>query len=224
VYNIDKTSILLSALSSLKVLVGTDDLRTYRGAGVIITAIECISIDGRSLNPLIIWPATTHQSTWTAYPTPGWHFACSTAGYTDSAISLYWIQHIFDPQTRDRASHKPRILICDGFGTHKSLEILKFCFKNNIILYRLLLYTSHKLQPCDISVFSPLKVAYRELVERLYRGGANTVGKQYFTSLYSTARNKAFTRCNIESSWSATGLYPLNPHKVLNYIQKPPIE
>jgi hypothetical protein len=37
------------------------------------------------------------------------------------------------------------VLICDGFGTHKTLEILEFCFENNIILCRLPSYTSHKL-------------------------------------------------------------------------------
>lgn len=73
VYNMDETGVLLSVLTSLKVLVDTDDLRSYRGAGVkrtLITAIECVSADGRSLFPLIVWPAATHRSTWTTYPTP----------------------------------------------------------------------------------------------------------------------------------------------------------
>ena len=164
VYSTDETGVLLGRLGSLKVLVGRDELRNYRGAGVqrtLITAIECISGDGRSLDPLIIWPAVTHRSTWTAHPTPGWHFACSKTGYTDAAISLYWIQHVFDPATKARANGKPRILINDGFSTHETLEILKYCFENNIILCRLPSHTSHKLQPCDIGVFSPLKAAYR---------------------------------------------------------------
>lgn len=42
-------------------------------------------------------------------------------------------------------------------------------------------------------MFGSLKTAYREQVERLYRGGANTVGKQHFTSLYSRARVMLFT-------------------------------
>src|SRR2546421_5138710 len=58
--------------------------------------------------------------------------------------------------------------------------------KNTAVL--VVSHTSHKLQPCDIGVFGPLKVAYRDQVERLYRGGANTVGKEHFTSLYSSAR------------------------------------
>ena len=227
VYNMDETGVMLSMLSSVKVLVGKDDLRDYRGAGVkrtMVTAIECISGDGRSLFPMIIWPAATHRSNWTTHPTPGWHFACSESGYTDSKISLEWIKRVFDPQTKPRANQKPRVLVCDGFGTHQSLEILEYCFENDIILCRLPSHTSHKLQPCDVGVFAPLKAAYRNQVERLYRGGAGTIGKEHFTYLYSIARKRAFTQRNIAAGWAATGLFPFNPDRVLKNISKPPSE
>ncbi|KAJ5751478.1 uncharacterized protein N7511_008443 [Penicillium nucicola] len=162
VYNMDETGVMLSGPSSLKVLVGKE-CSGSRGARLkreVVTAIECISADGRALYPVIIWPATTHRSTWTTHPTPNWHFACSKSGYTDSAISLYWIKHVFDPQTRAQAGNKPRLLISDGFGTHESMEV--------------------------------------------------------------RARNEAFTRRNILSGWSKSGLHPFNPEKVLGNIQKPP--
>jgi hypothetical protein len=92
VYNMDETGALLSVLRALKVLVGRDDLRNYRGVGstrTLITAIECISGDGRRLGPLVVWPAATHRSTWTTHPTPGWHYACSDTGYSNSNIALY---------------------------------------------------------------------------------------------------------------------------------------
>ncbi|KAH9867748.1 hypothetical protein J1614_008185 [Plenodomus biglobosus] len=135
--------------------------------------------------------------------------------------SLQWLKLVFHPQTEQRANQKPRVLICDGFGTHEILEIVEFCFENNIILCRLPSHTSHKLQPCDISVFSPLKVAYREQVERLERGCVGTIGKQHFTYLYSPARDQAFTSRNIRAGWSRAGLFPFNPAKVLSDIPKP---
>ena len=189
-----------------------------------MTAIEYISADGRSLFPLIIWPAATRRSTWTTHPTPGWHFACSKTGYTDSAISLYWIQNVFDPSIRSRASQRLRILISDGFGTHESLEVMKFCLENNTILCRLPSHTSHHLQSCDVGIFSPLKTAYREQVENLYRGGANTVGKQHFMYLYSRTRGIAINPRNIKSGRSNAGLYPFNPERVLKILQKPQME
>jgi hypothetical protein len=177
VYNMDETGILLSVLTSRKVLVHRDDMRRCRGVGskrTLVTAIEWISADGRCLGPLIIWPTSTLRSGWTTHPTPGWHFACSPSGYSNRDIVLEWFRRVFDPQTKSRANGRPRILINDGFGAHKSLEVLQFCHENNIILCRLPSHTSHKLQPYDAAVFGPLKTAYRERyrerVEELYSG------------------------------------------------------
>jgi hypothetical protein len=103
------------------------------------------------------------------------------------------------------------VLICDGFGTHETLEIHEYCFANNIVLCRLPSHTSYKLQPCGVAVCAAQKAAYREQVERLERGGVNTIGKEHFTSLFSPARVKAFTAKNIKAGFAASGLFPFNP-------------
>ncbi len=119
VYNMDETGVMLSVQGSVKVLVGKDDMRDYRGTQVkreVVTAIECISADGRYLKPMIIWPASTHRSNWITFHTPEWQYACSDTGYTNSNISLEWLKRIFDPQTRERANQRQRVLICDASG------------------------------------------------------------------------------------------------------------
>ena len=227
IYNYDETGVMLSMPGSIKVLIGKDDKRDYRGARIkrtTVTAIECISANGRYLTPMIIWPASTHRSNWTIFPTPGWQYACSESGYTDSKISLEWLTQIFDPQTREQADGQPRVLICDGFGTHETLEILEFCFENQIILCRFPSHTSQWLQPCDKAIFGPLESAYRERVDRLERGGVNTIGGEHFTSLYSPARETAFTMKNIKAGFAACGLIPFNPDRVLRDIPELPAE
>jgi hypothetical protein len=227
VYNMDETGVMLSMLGSVKVLVGKDDKRKHRGARVkrtTVTAVECITADGRYLNSMISWPATTHRSNWTTFPTPVWHYACNESGCTNSNISLQWLKRVFDPETKERANRRPRVLNLDGFSTHETLEILEYCFANNIILCRLPSHTSHKTQPCDVAVFGPLKTAYREQVKRLERGGVNTIGKEHFTSLYKPARERAFTPKNIRAGFAASGLFPLNPDRVLRTVPKPPAE
>lgn len=69
--------------------------------------------------------------------------------------------------------------------------------KNNIILNSLFCHTFHKLQSCDIAVFVSLKTVYRDQVERLEREGVNTIDKQHFIYLYSSARKRALTKRNI---------------------------
>lgn len=53
----------------------------------IVTAVECISADGRALLPLIIWPASIHRSNWTTHPTPRWDYGSSDNGYNDAKTS-----------------------------------------------------------------------------------------------------------------------------------------
>lgn len=75
-----------------------------------------------------------------------------------------------------------------------------------------------------MAVFAPLKTAYRDEAERLERVGANTIGKEHFTFLYNHARYKAFTPRNIKAGFSACGLLPSNPERVLGNMPKPPPE
>ena len=61
----NETGVMLCMLDSVKVLINKDDPQDYRGAGVkqiMVTTIECISANDRSLSPMIIWSATTHQN------------------------------------------------------------------------------------------------------------------------------------------------------------------
>ena len=220
----DETGVLLSVLGSSKYLVSTDMEKTRRGTSskrTLITAVECISADGRSLPPLIIFPGADLRSNWVCHRAPDWRFACSKKGYMNTAINMEWMRTVFEPLTRERANGRPRMLINDGFETHESLEVLTFCFENNIVLCRLPSHTSHKLQPCDVSVFGPLKDAYREQVEQLQRGGANTVNKEHFVLLYGQAREAAVTTRNIRSGWSKAGLFPFNPSRVLDGMSAP---
>lgn len=116
------------------------------------------------------------------------------------------------------------MLICDGFGPYETFEVLEFCFANNIVLCRLPSHTSHKLQPCDIAVFVPLKAAYRDNVERLERAGVNTISKEHITSLYLPVRERAFSKRNILAGWSKAGPFPFNPERVLKALPNPELE
>ena len=82
VYNMDETGVMLSKLNSVKVLVRKGNQRGYIGARVkrtTVTAIECVSADGRYLNPMIIWPASTHRAVHQNHGEPQWR-VCGNSG------------------------------------------------------------------------------------------------------------------------------------------------
>jgi hypothetical protein len=213
VYNMDETGVLLSDLNTVKVLVSRGDVQSCRGVGLrrtMITAVECISADGRCLPPLIIWPGKTLQNTWISDETPDWHYACSDTGYMNATINLCWVQRVFDPATRLRASGEPRVLIMDGFNTNELKDVITYCFKNNIIFCRQPSHATHRTRPCDFRVSSPLETAYRQQVDLLYRGGAETVNIDHSALLYSRAPDAAMTSRNIRLTTRRT--CQLTPH------------
>jgi hypothetical protein len=115
----DETGTMLSMPKAAKVVINKDNKQGRKGGRINrtnVTAIECVSAEGRYLNPMIIWPASTHRANWTTNKTPGWYFATSEKGSTDSYISLQWLKQIFDPETKELAGQDPRVLINDGFS------------------------------------------------------------------------------------------------------------
>jgi hypothetical protein len=71
-------------------------------------------------------------------------------------------------------------------------------------------HTSHLLQPLDVGVFSPLKRAYRKLVEGMMVARNNHIDKEDFLHLYPPARKMIFNHENIYSGFAGAGLKPLN--------------
>jgi hypothetical protein len=79
-------------------------------------------------------------------------------------------------------------------------------------------HSSHLLQPLDVGCFAPLKRAYGRLVENKMRLGFNHIDKLDFLEVYPSARTEAFKPENIQNSFAAAGLVPLQPERVLSQL------
>ena len=70
-----------------------------------------------------------------------------------------------------------------------------------------------------MACFRPLKTVYRRAVAET---GIPTLlalaSKQRFITTYKDARNKCLNSSNIEAGFEATGLWPLQPSRVLNEL------
>ncbi len=214
---------MLSILSFVKVLVDKNNVQDYRDARIkrtIVIAIECISVNSRYLTSIIIWSVIIYRSNQITFPIFGQQYVCFESRYIDFKISLKQIKQIFDSQTKKQANQKLRVLTCDNFGTHETLEILEYCFEHNIVLCRLFSYISYKLQFCNVVVFVLLKLVYRKQVEQLEQEDINTIRKEHFISLYSLARKTAFMCKNIKAGFAASKLILFNLDRVLRVISK----
>ena len=96
-------------------------------------------------------------------------------------------------------------------------DLLEFCLNHKILPLCLSAHTSHVLQPLDVSIFSPISTYYAQEVNKLHI----PVDKDIFPNLLARAHVKAFTPANIRAGFRATGIYPFNPHIILDTLNLP---
>jgi hypothetical protein len=88
-------------------------------------------------------------------------------------------------------------------------------FEYNIHLLFLPPYILYVLQSLDLSVFSPLKGAYRKQLSNLsLLTDSILLGKRNFLYCYHRARIESLTAHNIKISWKVIGLWPRNMTKL----------
>ena len=130
-----------------------------------ITTIACICADGSSLPPALIYQAVSGniQDTWLQDFDPTEHqafFASSPSGWTNNDLGLAWLKRVFDCETKSKARRSYRLLILDGHGSHVTMEFIKYCDDNRILLATYPPHLTHTLQPLDVCLFGPLSTAY----------------------------------------------------------------
>ena len=189
-----------------------------------VTVLECICADGTPISPLVIFKGEKLISEWIlpANPEEDWRFACSRRGWTNDDIGLEWLRRCFEPETREKADGKWRVLIVDGHGSHVTDDFITQAYLNNIILLRLPSHTSHLLQPLDVGLFGPLKKYASDEMEPLVQANVSRIRKEDWLLAYLKGRQTAFRTSNVFGGWRGAGLVPFNPTKVLDKLPSQP--
>jgi hypothetical protein len=86
----------------------------------------------------------------------------------------------------------------------------------------LLPYSTHRLQPLDVSLFSLLATAYSNQITQLMTDGFGivSIGKREFWPMFKIAFETAFTKQNIKSGFAKTRIWLYNPDIVLDKISR----
>ena len=192
-----------------------------------ISLLACVSADGVALPPALIYQGTSGdlQNTWLEdYDSSSEEafFAASQKGWTNDKLGLSWLTKVFEPKTKPKAGNSKRLLLVDGHSSHINMRFVDYCDSHGIILAVLPPHSTHRLQPLDVSLFSPLATAYSHEIDDFIQKsqGFCRITKRVFWRLFRPAFQKAFISNNILAGFSATGVHPLNPEKVLSQLQK----
>lgn len=134
---------------------------------------------------------------------------------------MEWLRTIFDPQTRDKASNEPRVLLMDGHNSHFSLAFLEYCIANNIVVICYPAHCTHALQGLDVVCFAKMKRIWHAELDEHYKNTGTHVNKQTYARVFGTAFEKAFDSETIFAAFRATGVHPFDPHIITEQQMKP---
>lgn len=187
------------------------------------SVVFAATADGTVLPPYVIYKAQHLYDTWTNGGPKGTRFNRTQSGWMDAATFLDWILTICIPYFRQFDGKK--VLIGDNLSSHLSPEVVKQCEDNNIAFVFLPPNSTHLCQPLDVAVFRALKQAWRSVLEMWKLGVGSTkssVDKQYFPILLRQVCVKLHEDGkfgdNVQSGFRKTGIFPLDPKKVLSKL------
>ena len=133
--------------------------------------------------------------------------AMSEKGWSDSELAFGRLER-YDCETSEKANGNWRLVYYDGHGTHITLEIIRYACANKILIVCLPLHSSHVLQPLDLSIYGPLKLALHDEAYTYEMETGQPVDKDAALLIIGRAYNKAFTRNNILSAFRRAGIWP----------------
>lgn len=114
-------------------------------------------------------------------------------GWTDDNICVRWLEMSFIPGVKVHADlSKPIVLLYDGHGSHVTLEMIDMAMWHNIILFCLPPHMTHRLQPCDVGAFGPLKHAWNKWCDHVYQTTGEPLAAKDFVREYMLGQKESF--------------------------------
>ena len=192
---------------TMKHILPIDHLRSKKvldssqnGSQEFISLLATICADGSTLPPALIYQGNSYdlQDTWLEdydCSSDEAYFAVSKKGWTNEELGLSWLSKLVESITRKKSGNTRHLLIMDGHSSHVNMRFIEFCDNYEIILAILPPHSTHRLQPLDVGIFSPLSTAYSNQIDHLIQSsqGFNRVTKRSFWSMFRTAWKTALS-------------------------------
>jgi hypothetical protein len=209
---VGKSQWIVTASRRKRQYLASDNSRDY------VTAVEAISAGGAVIDEMLILPGKVHLERF-YYDLQGEVLVgLSDTGYSNDELSFEYMKH-FERQSRRSRVGAHRILICDGYKSHFTQELLTFCEFHLIHVFTLPPHTSYILQPLDVVLFQPYKHWHAQAVDQATRKGCSKFDKLKFITAIQSIRKMTFKRGSILAGFRECGLVPYNPAIVLQKVK-----
>lgn len=226
IINMDET--MLNAKRRLKVLAKKGRLPLIPEAVKVPHLTGCVAFtaSGHLFDPLILLPNKKTLRTLEEFD-GGAYFGSSSAGWMTKDLFTYFciilicqISH-YRLTLPEKLQNERFLLIVDGHKSRENFNALCLLYLFGIDILLLPPHCSHLMQPFDVSLASPLKIYFKEELSNdecnlyftkngLVKQSAQDLRKSLINAFLNGLRKSA-TKKNIESGFSQSGIFPLNP-------------
>ncbi|XP_055522858.1 uncharacterized protein LOC129717036 [Wyeomyia smithii] len=213
IWNLDETG-LTTVQKSQRVVSRRGVKRVGRvtsaDRGPLVTMVLAVSATGNKMPPFFVFPRKRFHPHFLDGGPTGCAGAVSNTGWKNGDIYLDVLRH-FKAFTRVYKEN-PLLLIVDNHESHRSLPAIEICRDNGIHLLTKPPHCSHRLQPMDVSVFSPFKHSMNVLCDECtYRHPGKPMSIFNLPAIIDSALEQSATERNIKAGLRASVIWPLNP-------------
>ncbi|XP_063242751.1 jerky protein homolog-like isoform X1 [Bacillus rossius redtenbacheri] len=186
-----------------------------------VSVMFAVTSSGKMLSPYVIYKSTYLYDLWSEGGPPGTFYNRSKSGWMDGNCFLDWFKRVIIPYCRRFEGKK--LLIGDNLSSHLSPTVVRLCEENEILFVFLPPNSTHLTQPLDVSLFRPLKMSWRKVLEETKakaQGKHKPFDKKYFPSLLKKTMNlmERELEHNIQAGFAKAGIFPLNRKRVLDKL------
>lgn len=218
IYNMDETGVRTTSTRPPKVLSihGKKQVGMVSSLekGTLTTVVCCCSASGNfAPPPFFIFKRKRFQARLLDGSLPGCEASVSDSGWINGEIFLEWLR-VFVSFVRPTQDCKA-LLILDNHESHKFYPALEYATEHNVEFVSIPPHTSHKLQPLDVSVYSPFKTFFEIEINKFQKAHPGRVIGQYdIAKLVTQAYLKAATPSNALSGFRSAGIHPFDRHAI----------
>ena len=185
-----------------------------------MTIINAINASGTALPPMLFFLPVNYRERFIRGAPVGSIGAVTRSGWVNEETFVQHLDH-FIHHTGCTVDRKV-LLILDNHKAHVSLAAVDKAQANGIVLLTIPPYTSHNLQPLDVTVHGPYKKAYARAMDAWMRfNPKRTVSIYDVLEIVNKGHTSACVPRNILAGFRSTGIRPFN-HSIFLDIEYAP--
>lgn len=185
-----------------------------------VTVMFSATASGTLLPPFVVYKANKMWSSWCLNGPKGCRYSNTPSGWFDGPMFEEWFTVIVVPWARKLSGQK--LIIGDNLSAHISHRVIELCEQHKIKFILLPPNTTHLTQPLDVCVYRPMKIRWREVVEKYKTSNPLSVSieKSRFPFLLKSMLEnmKESLVDDIISGFETAGIRPLDPSKILDKL------